>query len=258
MKILSFGATGMVGQGALRECLVAGDVSRIQTLGRRTTGWQHPELRELVHADLFDCSAIEASLAPFDACLFCIGVTSRGMDEEQYTEIIHGLAMSVAQILVRLHPSMHFIMRFWRRRRQQRDQHHDMETGARTPGKRLAAAAFQGGDRVPAWGSPAPARDPFRNGSLSLVPYAESAAAAVAARAAAEHDIEYRDRWPRDAAGDPPRRGPPRAGSGRYQPARSREVRLIEPLDRADQTQVPADHMDWQAARCGIRDRPGS
>lgn len=106
MNILLFGATGMVGQGALRECLLADEVALVQTVGRSATAQQDPRLRQLVDADLFDCSAIEEQLTPFDACFFCIGVTSSGISEAQYTHWTHDLAMAVAETLVRLNPQM--------------------------------------------------------------------------------------------------------------------------------------------------------
>jgi uncharacterized protein YbjT (DUF2867 family) len=109
MNILLFGATGMVGQGALRECLLADDVSLVQTVGRTATGQQHPKLRELVQRDLFDFSSIEAELTHFDACFFCIGVTSSGMDEAQYTRLTHDLTLAAAQALARLNPQMTFV-----------------------------------------------------------------------------------------------------------------------------------------------------
>jgi uncharacterized protein YbjT (DUF2867 family) len=109
MKILIFGATGMVGQGALRECLLADDVTLVQTVGRTATGQQHPKLRELVQHDLFDYSSIEADLENFDACFFCIGVTSSGMDEAQYTRLTHDLTLAAAQVLARLNPQMTFV-----------------------------------------------------------------------------------------------------------------------------------------------------
>lgn len=109
MKILIFGATGMVGQGALRECLLADDVMLVQTVGRTATGQQHPKLRELVQHDLFDYSSIEADLENFDACFFCIGVTSSGMDEAQYTRLTHDLTLAAAQVLARLNPQMTFV-----------------------------------------------------------------------------------------------------------------------------------------------------
>lgn len=109
MKILIFGATGMVGQGTLRECLLADDVTLVQTIGRTATGQQHPKLRELVQQDLFDYSTIEAELENFDACFFCIGVTSSGMAEAQYTRLTHDLTLAAAQVLARLNPQMTFV-----------------------------------------------------------------------------------------------------------------------------------------------------
>ena len=109
MKILIFGATGMVGQGALRECLLADDVTLVQTVGRTATGQQHSKLRELVRQDLFDYAGVEAELENFDACFFCIGVTSSGMDEAQYTRLTHDLTLAAAQVLARLNPQMTFV-----------------------------------------------------------------------------------------------------------------------------------------------------
>lgn len=109
MRVLLLGATGMVGRGVLRECLLADDVTEVVALGRTPTGQRHPKLRELVHADLFDCSAIEAQLAGFDAAFFCIGATSSGMAEAEYTRLTHDLTLAVAQTLARLNPSMCFV-----------------------------------------------------------------------------------------------------------------------------------------------------
>jgi uncharacterized protein YbjT (DUF2867 family) len=109
MNILLFGATGMVGQGALRECLLGPDVQRVQTVGRSPTGTQHPKLIELVHRDLLDYSSVESQLTGFDACFFCLGVSSSGMNEADYTRITHDIAIAAAQTLVRLNPQMTFI-----------------------------------------------------------------------------------------------------------------------------------------------------
>lgn len=109
MNVLLFGATGMVGQGVLRECLLADDVTQVITLGRTPTGQQHPKLRELVHGDLFDYRAIESELTNFDACFFCIGVTSSGMAEAQYTHLTHDLTLTAARTLARLNPQMTFV-----------------------------------------------------------------------------------------------------------------------------------------------------
>jgi uncharacterized protein YbjT (DUF2867 family) len=109
MNVVIFGATGMVGQGVLRECLLDPDVKQVLTIVRSPTGQQHAKLRELVRTDLFNYSNIEANLTDFDACFFCLGVTSAGMTEEQYTRITHDLTLAAATTLARLNPSMTFI-----------------------------------------------------------------------------------------------------------------------------------------------------
>ena len=109
MRILLFGATGMVGQGVLRECLVDGDVTRVLCVGRKPTGQQHPKLSELVVPDMSDYSAVEDKLSDFDACFFCLGVSSVGMSEADYRRITYDLTLAAAQPLARLNPQMTFI-----------------------------------------------------------------------------------------------------------------------------------------------------
>src|SRR5213595_1220544 len=109
MNVLIFGATGMVGQGVLRECLAAPDVERVLTLGRNPTGQQHPKLRELVHAEMWDYSGLEAELSDFDACFFCLGATSSGMSEQKYTHLTFDLTLAAASTLARINPQMAFI-----------------------------------------------------------------------------------------------------------------------------------------------------
>ena len=108
MKVLIFGASGMVGQGVLRECLLAPDVISVVTVGRSASGQQHPKLRELVHPDLLNYSAIEAELSGFDACFFCLGVSSAGLSEADYTRISYGYTLAAAETLARLNPQMTF------------------------------------------------------------------------------------------------------------------------------------------------------
>jgi len=108
MNVLIFGASGMVGQGVLRECLLAADVQAVVTIGRSGSGQQHPKLRQLVHADLLNYSAIEAELSGFDACFFCLGISSAGMSEADYTRISYGYTLAAAETLARLNPQMTF------------------------------------------------------------------------------------------------------------------------------------------------------
>ena len=109
MNVVIFGATGMIGQGVLRESLLDPEVQRVVTVGRSATGQQHAKLEKIVHADLFDLSAIEPKLANLDACFFCLGVSSAGMSEAEYTRVTYDLAMSAATTLARLNPQMTFV-----------------------------------------------------------------------------------------------------------------------------------------------------
>jgi uncharacterized protein YbjT (DUF2867 family) len=109
MKVLLFGATGMVGQGVMRECLLDPGVHLVQAVGRSATGAQHAKLREVVHNDLSHYAAIEPTLSGFDACFFCLGASSSGMTEENYERVTYGITMAAAEILCRLNPGMTFI-----------------------------------------------------------------------------------------------------------------------------------------------------
>jgi uncharacterized protein YbjT (DUF2867 family) len=108
MKILIFGATGMVGQGVLRECVEARDVERVVAVGRTSTGVMHERFSEILAPDLFAFSSLREQLAPFDACFFCLGVSSVGMKEDQYTRITYDLTLSIARLLRELNPQMTF------------------------------------------------------------------------------------------------------------------------------------------------------
>jgi uncharacterized protein YbjT (DUF2867 family) len=109
VKVILFGATGMVGQGVLRECLLDSDVEAVLSIGRRATGQQHPKLSELIHTDFLDYSSVESQLAGFDACCFCLGVSSVGMTEERYTRLTYDITLSAARTLARLNPNMTFM-----------------------------------------------------------------------------------------------------------------------------------------------------
>lgn len=109
MKVILFGATGMIGQGVLREGLRDPQVTEIVSVVRRPTGQIHPKLRELVHGDFFDYRAIEADLAGLDACFFCLGVTAAGLGEAEYSRLTHDLTLTAAETLARLNPAMTFV-----------------------------------------------------------------------------------------------------------------------------------------------------
>ncbi len=109
MKILLFGATGMVGQGVLRECLRDPGVEAVLSVVRAPSGVTDPKLRELVHRDFLDYTAAEAELSGWDACLWCLGVTSAGMSEADYTRVTVDFPLAAAKTLVRVNPGMAFV-----------------------------------------------------------------------------------------------------------------------------------------------------
>lgn len=108
MKVLIFGATGMVGQGVLRECLNAPDVDAVTTIGRTPVEQTSAKLRQIVHADLADYRGIEEQLRGFDAGFFCLGVSSGGVSEAEYTRLTHDGTMAAASVLARLNPDSVF------------------------------------------------------------------------------------------------------------------------------------------------------
>jgi uncharacterized protein YbjT (DUF2867 family) len=109
MKVLIFGATGMVGRGVLLECLRDPGVDLAVTLGRSATGLLDGKLREIVHRDLANYTATEESLTGFDACFFCLGVTSAGLNETDYERVTYGYTIAAAEMLSRLNGGMKFI-----------------------------------------------------------------------------------------------------------------------------------------------------
>jgi hypothetical protein len=109
MKVILFGPTGMVGQGVLRECLLDPDVTGVLVVGRSATGQQNPKLREIRHDNFLDFSAIEPELRGFDACFFCLGVSSVGMEEARYRHLTYDITVAAATVLAKLNPSMAFI-----------------------------------------------------------------------------------------------------------------------------------------------------
>lgn len=109
MKAIIFGATGMVGQGVLRECLRDPEVTHILLIGRTSTETRDAKVTELVHRDLADYSAIAEQLRGYDACFFCLGVSSAGMREDAYRRITYGITLAAAETLARMNPAMTFI-----------------------------------------------------------------------------------------------------------------------------------------------------
>jgi uncharacterized protein YbjT (DUF2867 family) len=109
VKVVLFGATGMVGRGVLRECLLDPDVESVLAVVRNASLPPHDKLREIVHQDLYDLATIEGRLSGYNACFFCLGVSSVGMKEETYRRVTYDLTVSVAKTLAKLNPTMTFI-----------------------------------------------------------------------------------------------------------------------------------------------------
>lgn len=109
MKVILFGASGMIGQGALRELLADPEVAQVLAVGRSPTGRRHSKLKELIQEDVADLGMLEQELRGFDACLFCVGVSAVGLSEPEYKRITYDLTLRVAQTLERLNPRMTFV-----------------------------------------------------------------------------------------------------------------------------------------------------
>ncbi|HEX4299355.1 MAG TPA: epimerase [Gammaproteobacteria bacterium] len=109
MKVILFGATGMVGQGVLRECLQEPRVTGVLAVGRAASGKHDPKLKDLVLPDLFQYQAVASQLKGYDACFFCLGISSAGMSEEDYRHITYDLTLAAADELVKLNPGMTFV-----------------------------------------------------------------------------------------------------------------------------------------------------
>jgi uncharacterized protein YbjT (DUF2867 family) len=106
VKVIITGTTGMVGEGVLHECLLHPQVEEVLVINRKPGGIMHPKLKEIIHLDLLDLSAIENELTGYNACFFCLGVSSVGMTQEDYFKITYTLTMHVAQTLSRLNKDM--------------------------------------------------------------------------------------------------------------------------------------------------------
>ena len=108
IKAIVTGASGMVGEGVLQECLLHPDVEEVLVVGRKTCGITHPKLKEIFLPDFFNPGPVKESLAGYDACFFCLGVSSVGISAEKYFSLTHTLTMNFAGILAELNPGMTF------------------------------------------------------------------------------------------------------------------------------------------------------
>ena len=108
LKIIITGATGMVGEGVMHECLQHPDVESILLVNRKPSGFSHAKLEEIIVPDFFDLSAAESRLSGYHACFFCAGVSSVGMKEPEFRHVTYDLTMNVAVTLSRLNQGMTF------------------------------------------------------------------------------------------------------------------------------------------------------
>lgn len=108
LKVIITGATGMVGEGVLHECLINPAVTEVLLLTRKSYGLAHPKLKEIVHADFHNISSVAEQLKGYDACFFCAGVSSVGKKEEEFYHLTYTLTMHVAAVLAKQNPNMTF------------------------------------------------------------------------------------------------------------------------------------------------------
>ena len=109
MRVILFGASGMVGQGVLRECLLDPDVTSVLSIGRTVAGNPAEKLREIALSDVGDLSTVEEQVRDYDACFWCLGVSSAGMTEPDYRKVTYDLTLRAAQTLARVNPGMTFV-----------------------------------------------------------------------------------------------------------------------------------------------------
>jgi hypothetical protein len=108
INVIITGSTGMVGEDVLRECLSHPDIEKILVISRRPCGIAHPKLSEIIHENFFDISPVESKLTGYNACFFCLGVSSIGMKEPEYFSVTYTLTMDFARVLSRNNPDMTF------------------------------------------------------------------------------------------------------------------------------------------------------
>jgi uncharacterized protein YbjT (DUF2867 family) len=107
-NVIITGATGMVGEGVLMQCLNSPEIDSVLVINRKTCGYVHPKLKEIIHSDFFDFSKIESQLTGYNACFFCLGISSVGVDNDTYYKMTYTLTMHVAETLSRLNKNMTF------------------------------------------------------------------------------------------------------------------------------------------------------
>ena len=109
MRVAIFGASGMVGKGVLLECLDDPRVSSVLVVGRRSCGVSHPKIEEILHENFDDFSALRPRFAGLDGCFFCLGTTSAGKSEAEYTKQTYDLTLAAARAIVEASPQAVFV-----------------------------------------------------------------------------------------------------------------------------------------------------
>jgi hypothetical protein len=108
VRVIVTGATGMVGEGVVHECLISNEVEAVLVVSRKTTGIKHPKLKELLLPDFFDLSSVQSQMAGYNACFFCLGVSSVGISQETYERLTFQLTMGFATVVAAQNPGMVF------------------------------------------------------------------------------------------------------------------------------------------------------
>ncbi len=108
MNVIITGATGMVGKGVLLECLDHPEIEKVLLIGRNSVELKHPKLKELIHKDFSNFSAVKHQVQGYDACFFCMGISSAGMKEEDYKHITYNFTLALAKTLFEINPQITF------------------------------------------------------------------------------------------------------------------------------------------------------
>ncbi len=108
LKVIITGATGMIGEGVLYQCLQHESIEKVLVLTRTTCGYKHPKLTEIIHSDFLDISSLSDELKGYNACFFCLGISSVGKSEKEYTRLTYTLTLNFASTLTTLNPDMTF------------------------------------------------------------------------------------------------------------------------------------------------------
>ena len=216
MKVVIFGASGMVGQGVLRECLLDPEVKQVVSVVRSASGQTDTKLHEVVHSDFMDFSGIESELSGCDACFFCLGVSSAGMTEAEYTRVTYAITMAAAQTLVRVSPALTFE---YISGQGTASSEKGRSMWARVKGRTenaLLALPFKAYMLRPGFIQPA-ARDQVEDAGLSVLLCCEQTAAAGAEGGLSAIRNNDRTARPGDDCGSPARVFEEGAGDERYQ-----------------------------------------